>query len=249
VNPEDRLHSELHRELGDPDLIGSRSDDAVSVEAGWAAVQERKVARDVHRRRVLAGVSALGAILVLGIGALLTTLSGPASVTTAAGTTSSSASGSTAGASTTTTGHPHGSTPGAPTTSTSTPDTATTIPASTTGSTGTTGTTTTGNPYDCGTAYLASGWPTTMAQSPVMQQCILDHFASGQPAVYAERAQTDGEGGHIEITTYDVIGVHRVRRTVDARGAQPPGGITVSVCTGLSGNLGGPITASGCSPA
>jgi len=63
------------------------------------------------------------------------------------------------------------------------------------------------------------------------------------------RAQTDGEGGHIEITTYQVIGVQQVRQTVDATGAQPPGGITVSVCTGLASSFATIVTTSGCTPA
>ena len=88
-----------------------------------------------------------------------------------------------------------------------------------------------------------------MLPSPTLQQCILSAFAAGTPAIYRERAQTDGQGGHIQITSYEVIGVHQVRRTVDATGAQPLGAITVSVCTGLASGSDGQLAASGCSPA
>jgi len=113
-------------------------------------------------------------------------------------------------------------------------------------STLTTTTTTPAGLVDCGTASLASGWPTTIAQSPTLAQCILGAFATGTPAIYRERAQTDGNGGHIEITIYQVTGPHQVRRTVDATGAQPPGGTTVSVCTGLVAGPDSQLAASGC---
>jgi hypothetical protein len=99
---------------------------------------------------------------------------------------------------------------------------------------------------DCGTLYLASGWPTTAAVSPYAFDCILDAFSTGTPARFVERAQTDGEGGHIRITTYSVIGVEEVQRVVDSTGALPPGDITTTVCTGLSHDTGSELTATDC---
>jgi hypothetical protein len=100
---------------------------------------------------------------------------------------------------------------------------------------------------DCGTLYLASGWPTTTAPWPSAFDCILDAFSTGTPARFVERAQTDGEGGHIRVTTYTVIGVEEVQRVVDSTGALPPGDITTTVCTGLPHELGqSELTATDC---
>ena len=78
--------------------------------------------------------------------------------------------------------------------------------------------------------------------------------ASSRPSRQVRRPSTGSgrrptaQGGHIEITTYEVIGVRQVRRTVDATGAQPPGGVTVSVCSGLASGPDGQLAASGCAP-
>lgn len=100
----------------------------------------------------------------------------------------------------------------------------------------------------CGTFRYASGWPTTTAPYPGQYDCILDAFAVGTPASVAERLQTDGFGGHIEIRFYEVTGVGRVRVTVDATGAQPPGGVTVRDCTSLT-TPGFGLVVDGCTPA
>ena len=100
----------------------------------------------------------------------------------------------------------------------------------------------------CGTIRYASGWPTTTAPYPGLYDCILNAFSAGTPASVAERYQTDGLGGHIEIRFYEVTGVGQVRVTVDATGAQPPGGVTVSNCTSLS-TPGFGLVADGCTPA
>ena len=128
----------------------------------------------------------------------------------------------------------------------SAPSTATTQPSGPPPPPVATTTTTNGaGQIDCGTRYLASGWPTTTVPYPGFADCIQQAFASGTSAIYVERAQTDGEGGHIEITTYEVVGARLVRRTVDSTGAQPPGGVVVSTCTGLTHDSQ-VVVASGC---
>jgi hypothetical protein len=87
---------------------------------------------------------------------------------------------------------------------------------------------------DCGIIYRASGWPTTFMVSTSYFDCLGDAFESGTPARLVDRAQTDGMGGAILITTYDVLGPGQVRVTVDATAAADrPQVVTVSMCTGL----------------
>jgi hypothetical protein len=71
--------------------------------------------------------------------------------------------------------------------------------------------------------------------------------SSGQPAVFVEYAPTDNQGGHNQVTTYEVLSRDQVIVTVDDTGAQPPGGIIKSICTGLTGMFDG-VTPTGCSP-
>jgi hypothetical protein len=98
----------------------------------------------------------------------------------------------------------------------------------------TTTTTTRGGPVrGCGTFDTAAGWPTTFARP--RNDCLLTAFASGTPAMYLlYTAPSPGDTRRIA-TTYEVIGVQRVRVTVDTTGW---GGttITVSECTGLTDN-------------
>jgi hypothetical protein len=99
---------------------------------------------------------------------------------------------------------------------------------------------------DCGILYRASGWPTTFVPSTEAIACLQGAFDAGTPARLVDRAQTDGEGGAILVTTYDVLGAGVVRVTVDARqAADRPQGITVSRCTGLASEFV-TITTSGC---
>ena len=87
---------------------------------------------------------------------------------------------------------------------------------------------------DCGILYRASGWPTTFVPNLDAFTCLEAAFDSGTPARLVDREQTDGYGGAILVTTYDVLGPGRVRVNVDAReAADRPPGITVSECTGL----------------
>lgn len=99
---------------------------------------------------------------------------------------------------------------------------------------------------DCGTLFRASGWPTTFVPSIEAFTCLQAAFDAGTPARLVDREQTDGYGGAILITTYDVLGPGNVRVTVDAReAADRPKGITVSECTGLTA-VPMTITPSGC---
>lgn len=99
---------------------------------------------------------------------------------------------------------------------------------------------------DCGILYRAAGWPTTLLPSVQAITCLQDAFDAGTPARLVDRAQTDGEGGAILVTTYDILGPGNVRVTVDAReAADRPRGITVSECTGLATELV-TIAPSGC---
>jgi hypothetical protein len=99
---------------------------------------------------------------------------------------------------------------------------------------------------DCGIIYRASGWPTTFVPNPETFRCLQEAFDAGRPARLVDREQTDGAGGAILITTYDVLGPGRVRVTVDAtEAADRPQGITISECTGLSA-VPMTITTSGC---
>ncbi len=250
MNPEAQLRDRLRQELGDPSATSTAPPapaagsgppgSTPATDAGWAGVEAAGAQRDRRARwLVRAGeLTAVAAVLILIVVALthahrsstslqtasprLTTLV-PRSSTTATARSETTATTTTVPVNT------------GPTVAPTVPPTSSTSPP--------------GTPIDCGTAYLASGWPTTVLPSPTLQQCILSAFAAGTPATYRERAQTDGEGGHIEITTYEVIGVNQVRRTVDATGALPPGGVTVSICTGLAAGSDGQLSASGCRPA
>ncbi len=253
------LADQLRAEFGDP------ADDRGAVGAGavgdWSSIERRAQGQSQRRRAALVGAAAT--VVLLGVAVALV-VSSRNSGRTSLATADSRPSSPTADPAIGTPPIPHGS---GPTTSTSavllpvitypglgpvatfpTKGPATTEPASpiTTPTTGAPGTTTAGGPVDCGTAYLASGWPTTTAGSPAASACILDAFAAGTPATYVVRAQTDGNGGHIQITTYVVVGVQRVQRTVDDRGAQPAGGVTTTTCTGLAFSMATAVTASGC---
>ena len=65
--------------------------------------------------------------------------------------------------------------------------------------------------------------------------------------MFAVYAATDNDGGHNHVTTYEVLGHDQVIVTVDNTGAQPPGGITKSTCTGLTA-MSDAVTPTGCSP-
>ncbi len=255
MNPEDELHDRLHQELGDPastDPIGPAGALGAS-DSGWAAIEEASERRRRRDRRLVLAATASAVVVVVAVALVLATHSdrssrialrtgsGPTTVVPGSSSTSSGASTSVP------------PTTFVPATVTTRGPGQTTIPVTTTGPTQTTSAPTTSSTtptgqIDCGTAYLASGWPTTTVPSPAVQQCILSAFSAGTAAIYRERAQTDGEGGHIQITTYEVIGVRQVRRTVDATGAQPPGAITVSVCSGLASGPDGQLAASACTP-
>ncbi len=246
MNPEDELRDRLRQELGDP----VKTDPTGANDPGWAAIEEAGDRRRRRDRRLVLAATAAAAVVVAALVLVgRTDRTSTTALRTGSGGTTVVPGSSTVGSATSAT----------PSTGTEVPTTSTvpvttlapiTVPATApTTVPATTASTTPAGQIDCGTAYLASGWPTTILPSPALQQCILSAFAAGRPAIYRERAQTDGQGGHIKITTYEVIGVHQVRRTVDATGAQPPGAVTVSVCTGLASGQDGQLAASGCTPA
>jgi hypothetical protein len=253
MNPEDELHDRLHRELGDPastepaGLAGA----AGASDAGWAAIEEASERRQRRDRRLVLVATATAAVVVVALALVLaahTDHSSSTALRTGSGqTTMNPGSSTSSGASITSVPTSGGVSPLTQTQFVPTTEPATTVgPTQTTTAPTTTSSTTPAGQIDCGTAYLASGWPTTILPSPTLQQCILSAFSAGTSAIYRERAQTDGEGGHIQITTYEVIGVRQVRRTIDATGAQPPGGVTTSTCSGLASGPDGQVVASGC---
>ncbi len=250
MNPEDELHDRLHQELGDPASTGPTGPAGAS-DSGWAAIEEASERRRQRDRRLVLVATATAAVVVVALGLVLaahTDRSSSTALRTGSGRTTvvPGSSSTSAGASTSTPPTSGGVSPLTQTQYVPTTEPTTTVGPTQTATAPTTSSTTPAGQIDCGTAYLASGWPTTILPSPTLQQCLLSAFAAGTPAIYRERAQTDGEGGHIKVTTYEVIGVHQARRTVDATGAQPPGGITVSVCSGLASGPDGQLTASGC---
>ena len=256
MSTEDELRRQLRDTYGDPASSGA---DGAAADDDWAAV-EAVGAQRARRTRVLVGAVAAVAALVLVVGGValvghrssdssLTDVAGPAGETTVASTAASTESTDPGATDSSVTGPTSTASEVAPSiTDPSVPSTATTRPTGPPPPTVATTTTTNGaGQVDCGTRYLASGWPTTTVPYPGFADCIQQAFASGTAAIYVERAQTDGEGGHIEITTYEVVGVRQVRRTVDSTGAQPPGGVVVSTCTGM-GHDSQVVVASGCHP-
>lgn len=242
--------------------ILTRAADGGPVAAPDPVVLAQVRERGVRRRRTKVGVAAGcgAAVVVLLTGAALARRD-PGSDTTAAGPTATARAGAST-APTTAAGPaatvpdltaPAGPGPTEPPTPPTASPPATTVPVTTTwlvpettvapttepDPTGPTGPdptdpTTAPGVLDCGTQYLASGWPTTPAPSRLMAECIVAAFETGRPATYAERAQTDGEGGHIMVTRFDVTAVRVVVVTVDATAAQPPGGVTTRTCHGLT---------------
>jgi hypothetical protein len=91
---------------------------------------------------------------------------------------------------------------------------------------------------DCGTILYSTGWPTvppiTLGRAG---ECFMGHWATGTPARITTRDQTDGNGGHIRIVIYDVLGTGQLRITTDNRQAQPPGPVVSQRCTGLTASI------------
>lgn len=111
-------------------------------------------------------------------------------------------------------------------------------PPTTTVATTATTTATTAGPgaTDCGTIAYASGWPTTFVVllDRGAGRCFLDAWDAGAPARLITRDQTDGQGGHILIVTYEVLGSGRLRVTTDASQTVTPEPVRVELCTGLT---------------
>jgi hypothetical protein len=110
--------------------------------------------------------------------------------------------------------------------------------------------TTTDSGRDCGSS-TPSGWPTTTMASPMLAQCLVDGFDAGVPntlRVVVYRNDPD----HPVTTSYEVVGLRRVKVTTDARRSEvPPQTLTVQVCTSLAASIGSAdvVTVGGCSPA
>lgn len=101
---------------------------------------------------------------------------------------------------------------------------------------------------DCGTLDNLFGWPTTMLWDSRPGQCLVDAFDAGTPKHLTLFEQTDGEGGHPRITTFEVIGRGSVRLTVDStRAADGDAGVDITTCTELTTTPHGPPAAAGCS--
>jgi hypothetical protein len=103
----------------------------------------------------------------------------------------------------------------------------------------------------CGTIAYASGWPTTRPVNLEIDpagRCFLDAWEAGGYMRLVTREQTDGQGGHIVITTYDVVGRAELNVYTDRRDAQPPGGVTAEHCTGLTHDPSH-LHPEGCTPA
>lgn len=96
---------------------------------------------------------------------------------------------------------------------------------------------------ECGTLDGAPG-PTDTAAA-----CLLAAWAAGRPArlVFREGADDD-RGGHLTITTYDVLGAGRLRVTTDSRRTVPSEPITVELCTALDHDAQR-LRPGGCTPA
>jgi hypothetical protein len=105
----------------------------------------------------------------------------------------------------------------------------------------TTTTTRPGGVQNCGSFDTAAGWPTTFARQRA--DCLLNAFAAGTPARYVLYTAPSASSNRRVSNIYEVIGVQRVRVTVDAT-AYGGDTITVSECTGLTDN--GNLQATGC---
>lgn len=107
---------------------------------------------------------------------------------------------------------------------------------------------------DCGT-HGASGWPTTMAPSPMILECLVGAFETGSSAT-AHAWTYDGPGADDFSTPppgridwhWEVIGVRRLRVTEDrTRAHDEPRTVTVDECTSLDpADWFPPYTVGGC---
>jgi hypothetical protein len=98
---------------------------------------------------------------------------------------------------------------------------------------------------NCGTLFLASGWPTTTMPRPQATTCIDVALRTGRSARLTEVAETDGLGGHPRETTFRVTARNRLLVTINNTKAKPRGTVQRWRCTGLA-TSGDELVATGC---
>jgi hypothetical protein len=101
---------------------------------------------------------------------------------------------------------------------------------------------------NCGTLFLASGWPTTTMPDPQTTTCIYAALGAGRSARLTEVAETDGEGGHPRVTTFRVTARNRLLVTINNTKAKPRGAVQKWGCTGLAARAD-ELVATGCKKA
>lgn len=107
---------------------------------------------------------------------------------------------------------------------------------------------------DCGSISELAGWPTTTTSFPDRFDCIVDAFADGTPARMVVTSVGAGTSGRETADGYDVptrvvtawvvTGPGEVEHTTDR--TEDGGTVTVEVCSGLTVDPTGALTATGC---
>jgi hypothetical protein len=98
---------------------------------------------------------------------------------------------------------------------------------------------------NCGTFFLAGGWPTTTTIGTPATSCISAALRAGRSATLTEVAETDGRGGHPRVTTFRVTARNRLLVTINNTKAKPRGVIQKWRCTGLA-DQADELVATGC---
>jgi len=98
---------------------------------------------------------------------------------------------------------------------------------------------------NCGTLFLASGWPTTTMPDPEATTCIDAALHTGRSARLTEVAETDSLGGHPRVTTFRVTARNRLLVTINNTKAKPRGTVQKWRCTGLAAQAD-ELVATGC---
>jgi hypothetical protein len=119
-----------------------------------------------------------------------------------------------------------------PPTSAATPTTPTTVPIG----------------GDCG-SWSPVGWPTTFPPSRTLASCLIGAFDAGVPATLRIEIYRTGDPNQPVTTTYEVIGLHKVRVTIDSGQSKvPPQTLEIEECTSLTadGYNSNVVAVSGC---
>jgi hypothetical protein len=101
---------------------------------------------------------------------------------------------------------------------------------------------------NCGTFFLAAGWPTTTTIGTPATSCIGAAIRAGRSATLTEVVQTDGQGGHPRVTTFRVTARNRLLVTINNTKAKPRGTVQKWRCTGLAARAD-ELVATGCKKA